>query len=252
MRINHLFLAAMLVPGATVEAQPVPAIQRSLPAANRNSESGQASRANIRWTWYEEGFVGDDMTVGQPGERWVLERVTVWTVPGGKDAGDPDFLGDLYRDVRLYFGSENDGLSPVSVGGLEPGSNQPSNPLIRIREARDPSGLVYYDEFGAQLRVWEVEFSGLNLTVEGGRSYLFGAFGLGRPIPGEAQHIYPWFNHASNARLSDVPAPGSDGRLRLFRGSGQTGDVFVSTGNGWDKDCDINVEVVARKLESAQ
>jgi hypothetical protein len=228
-------------------------VDRGLPAKNLNNESGAEARSNIRWSWYETGFVGDDISIGNAGESWVIDSVKVWTVPGGKTTGDPDFLGDLYRDVRLYFGSGEEGVSPVVTGRLERGSNQPASPQIAIREARQSSGeYVYYEDFGATVRVWEIEFSGLNLDVAGGSSYVFGAFGLGRPVPGDGEHLYPWFNHASNSSLGAANAQGSDGELRLFKGSGQSAELFVSQGKGWNKNSDINVQVFAHRANTVR
>ena len=39
---------------------------------------------------------------------------------------------------------------------------------------------VPYDDFGTNMRVWQIDFTQLNLTVQGGVKYRFGAWGLGR------------------------------------------------------------------------
>jgi len=222
-------------------------VDRGLPMKNLNDGPANVARSNVRWSWYETGLVGDDVAVGSTGERWVIDRVKVWSVPGGKAIGDPNFLGDLYKDVRLYFGG-SEGLTPVAVGELARGSNQPANSHIAIREARNSDGeYAYYEDFGTTVRVWEIEFNDLNIEVAGGASYTFGAFGLGRPEP-DGKNLYPWYNHASNASLGAVPAQGADDQVRLVKASGQSADTFVSDGKGWNKNCDINVQVFAHRL----
>jgi len=244
-----LFICSLVLGCGAAFGESQLVVDRGLPVKNLNDGAGAVARANVRWSWYETGFVGDDVAIGSPGERWVIDRVKVWNVPGGKAIGDPDFLGDLYKDVRLYFGG-SEGLTPVAVGELARGSNQPANAHIAISEARTSDGeYAYYEDFGATVRVWEIEFSDLNLAVAGGASYTFGAFGLGRPEPG-GEGLYPWYNHASNAGLGAAPAQGADDQVRLVKASGQSADVFVSQGKGWNKNSDINVQVFAHRVSS--
>src|SRR5208283_4719748 len=173
-------------------AGPAMVVDRGLPVANLNNSAGDY-RSNVRWSWYENGFLGDDFMVGAAGEAWVIDTIRVWTVPG-VDATAPENLGDYYQDVRLYFGEAENGLTPIATGLLGVGSSQSNNPNILISDATRSSGVVY-DNFGANLHVWQIDFGQLNLRVQGGVKYQFGAWGLGRPAQ-KSGKTYAWFNAA--------------------------------------------------------
>ena len=49
-------------------AEPQLVVDRGLPQANLNNSSGSA-RSNVRWAVPADGFLGDDFTIGAPGER---------------------------------------------------------------------------------------------------------------------------------------------------------------------------------------
>ncbi len=212
---------------------------RGLPQANLNNISGDA-RSNVRWSGDNGGFFGDDFSIGAPGERWVIDSIRVWTVPGITETSVKR-LGDLYQDVRLYFGGPEGGLTPIVAAMLSPGSDDAVNVKIRISSA------PLYEESGTYFRVYQVDFEGLNLPVEGGVKYRFGVWGMGRPVPGKPGKTYPWFNHASNAPLSSAREEGADERMLLFDGGGSFASEFDSRGNGWDKSSDINVQVFAHR-----
>jgi hypothetical protein len=221
-------------------AGPTLVVDRGLPQANLNAASGDY-RSNIRWSVYDSGFLGDDFTVGAAGENWVIDTVRVWTVPGGNKV-DPEHLGDYYQDVRLYFGGLKEGLSPIVTGLLTSGSNQASNPNIVISDAT-AGGAVPYEDFGTNMRVWQIDFTQLNLSVQGGVKYSFGAWGLGRPVPNEADKTRPWFNVATNAPLAAARQDGADGEMLQFTSGGKFKSAFDGKDAGWDKGSDINVQV---------
>jgi len=220
-------------------------VNRGLPQSNLNNGSGPV-RSNVRWGWHDHGFVGDGFTIGSPGERWVIDSIRTWAVPG--DASHlPDHLADFFEDVRLYFGGSDTGLTPVSTAALTRGSDETGNRNVRISEATQ-AGALLYDDFGAGLRIWQVEFGNLNLTVEGGVKYRFGVWGMGRPVPGMEGKTYTWFNHASNAPLSGTRQDGAEGVMLLFDAAGRSEGVFNAEGNGWDKPANINVQVFAHPV----
>ena len=233
-------------------AGPALVVDRGLPQANLNSTSGDY-RSNIRWSLYESGFLGDDFSVGAAGESWVIDTIRVWTVPGVKRV-DPDHLGDFYQDVRLYFGGAEGGLTPLVTGLLKPGSDQASNSNIVIRDAT-AAGTVPYDDFGTNMRVWQIDFTRLNLAVEGGMKVRFGAWGLGRPMPNavgkNAGKTYAWFNAASNSELAAAKQDGADGEMLLFTSGGKFKSTFNGKGAGWDKSSDIDVQVFGHRAEAA-
>jgi hypothetical protein len=227
-------------------AGPELVVDRGLAQANLNNSAG-AYRSNIRWSSYESGFLGDDFAVGAAGESWVIDTIRVWTVPG-VNGSDTEHLGDLYQDVRLYFGGTEDGLSPIAVGLLKAGSNEPSNRSILISDAT-ASGAVAYDDFGTNMRVWQIDFRGLNLSVQGGAKYRFGAFGLGRPA-GRGGKTHAWFNAASSADLAVARQDGADGQMLLFSTGGKFQSVFDGKGAGWNKSSDIDVQVFAHRVDT--
>jgi len=248
---NVLKIAGWLVLASGAwAADSILVVDRGLPSsANLNNVSG-AARSNVRWASGDSGFLGDHFTLGAPGEKWVIDSIRTWAVPGLEEV-DPDHLGDFYEDVRLYFGVSSRGLTPVASTLLSPGNDESSNPNVRITEA-SRAGATLYDNFGKFLRVWQVDFSGLNLSVDGGVNYSFGVWGMGREIPGGNGKGYMWFNHASNAPLSAARQDGADGVMLLFDASGRAAGEFTGQGNGWDKSSDINVQVFAHRLSGRQ
>jgi len=221
-------------------------VDRGLPQSNLNNVSG-AARSNVRWASDDQGFLGDDFVIGAPGEKWVIDSIRTWAVPGQLKI-DPDHLGDFYQDVRLYFGGAGAGVTPRVSAVLSPGSDETSNPTVRISEATR-SGAALYDDFGTALRIWQIDFGQLNLTVNGGTRYTFGVWGMGRQAPVSGDKGFQWFNHATNAALSGVPQDDADGVMLLFDGTGKPQGAFNGQGNGWDKTSDINVQVFAHRLD---
>ena len=226
-------------------ADSVLVVDRGLPQVNLNNSSGPV-RSNVRWALEEPGFLGDSLTIGSYGERWVIDSIRTWTVPG-QHHEQPAELGDFYQDVRLYFGRSDGDATPVAAGQMARGSNETGNPNIRITDATQ-SGAQLYDNFGTSLRIWQVDFTNLNLAVDGGVAYNFGAWGLGRSIPDAPGKTYLWFNHASNAGLSGAAQDGADGAMVIFDGGGRTQGVFRSEGSGWDKNSDVNVQIFAHRM----
>ena len=235
-------------------AGPALVVDRGLPQGNLNKAAGQF-RSNIRWTMYDNGFLGDDFTIGAPGENWVVDAIRVWTVPG-VNKKNPDYLGDFYQDVRLYFGAAQGGLSPIVTGTLTAGSNQSSNSNILISDIT-AAGSPAYQNFRTNMQVWQIDFTQLNLPVQGGEKYRFGAWGLGRTAPNAVardgrirtnHQTYAWFNAASNAEYAAAKQDGSDGSMLEFTSGGKFKTAFNGAGKGWDKGSDINVQVFAHRV----
>lgn len=236
------FVSILLLVAGGAFAQDKMVVDRGLPRANWNNDAGVTARSNVRWTLYAQGFVGDDFTIGKAGERWVVNTLRVWAVPGAFDT-DPATLGDVYQDVRLYVGAPGEDLTPVSTGRLARGSNEVEGADIVISEATDAPA---YENFGTQFKIYQVEFRNLKLRVEGGVRYRFGAWGLGRSA-GEKGEIYPWFTHGSNATQGEAPADGADGKLLLFEAAGRYAKEYDATGAAWNKSSDLNVQIWATK-----
>ncbi|MFN0104851.1 MAG: hypothetical protein ACKV2U_22555 [Bryobacteraceae bacterium] len=243
MMIRGLIGSAALFAAAFAQEAGTLVVDRGLPRANWNDASGATARSNVRWTLYDQGFAGDDFVIGQAGEKWVLNTLRVWAVPGASDI-DPAHLGDVYQDVRLYVGGDEEDLTPVASGRLARGSNAVEGADIVITEASDAP---LYENFGAHLKIYQIEFRNLNLRVEGGARYRFGAWGMGRNV-GEKGEIYPWFTHGSNATQGEAPADGADGKLLLFEAAGRYANEYDASGAAWNKSSDLNVQIWARKV----
>jgi hypothetical protein len=235
-----------MISGA-LAADSVLVVDRGLPQSNLNNVSG-AARSNVRWASGDTGFVGDHFTIGARGEKWIIDAIRTWAVPG--DVADPDHLGDFYEDVRLYFGQSGSDVTPAASATLSSGTDETSSPNIQIADATK-SGTPLYDDFGKFLRVWQIDFTHLNLAVDGGAAYDFGIWGMGRET-GKNGKTNVWFNHASNGPLSGAREDGADGIMLMFDGSGKAAGEFTSQGNGWDKNSNINVQVFAHRVSGVE
>jgi hypothetical protein len=244
-RVSLFAFSAAAMLGPALAADSVLVVDRGLPQINLNNSSGTV-RSNVRWSWQDYGFLGDDFTIGAPGERWVIDTIRTWAVPGGAEA-NLQHLGDFFQDVRLHFGASD--VTPVATAQLSPGSEQTSNADVRVSDA-SAAGALLYDDFGTRLRVWQIDFGNLNLTVEGGTKYRFGVWGMGRPKPGTEGKAFTWYNHASNAAFSGNRQEGADGVMLLFDAAGRSEGTFNGEGNGWDKPSDINVQVFAHRVDN--
>ncbi len=239
----------LLLAVPALAAQPDLVVDRGLPQSNLNNVAG-AARSNLRLSLRADAFMGDDFTIGAPGEQWVIDSIRVWSVPG---LGSPPalYLGDYYQDTRLYFGAPGQDVSPVMTAQLTAGSNETGNPNVKITEAT-ANGTLLYDDFGQSLRIWQVDFQNLNLTAEGGVKYAFGVWGMGRANAASEGRPYLWFNHASNAALSGAREDGADGRILEFDAAGRYKGDLTTENDDWDKPADINVQVFAHRVKAQQ
>lgn len=94
--------------------------------------------------------------------------------------------------------------------------------------------------------MWQVDFTNLNWTVQGGTLY---AFFVGA-TPGAAYFGDGPFLSASNAALSGSPQQGADNLMWYLGQDASTGAIndigqWDSNGGGWDKSSDVNVELFA-------
>jgi len=233
MKLVSLLAAGTL---AAVAADPSAlVVDRGLPQANWNNAAGVAERSNVRWTLYEQGFVADEFRLGEPGERWVVDRIRVWAVPGAKGV-DPAALGDFYSKVELFVGGAEGDLQAIAAAELAPGSSAGAG-KVRILDGV-MEGAPLYDDFGTHYRIWQLDFENLEFAVEGGRTYRFGSLGTGRE--GQA-----WFMHGANAAKSASRQDGADGKLFLYDRAGKFASEYVAGGATWNKTADLNVQVFA-------
>jgi hypothetical protein len=228
-----------------VAADSILAVDRGLPQSNLNNASGSV-RSNVRWGGDNHGFIGDDFTIGAPGERWVIDSIRTWVVPGYSETTAAR-LSDFYQDVRLYLGTSSADVTPVATAQLTEGSDEISNPNIRVSDATN-NGTLLYDDFGTSLRIWQLDFTNLNVTVRGGSKTRFGVWGMGRPINGQDGKAHMWFNHGSNAALSGSRQDGADGVMLVFDGAGRADGTLRAETKDWNKSSDINVQVFAHRV----
>jgi hypothetical protein len=219
-------------------------IDRGLPSANLNNIAG-SNRSNVSWGYPQnqggEWTTGDDFTLGATGDVgnpvWRLDTIRVWITAGPTDSAFS--LSDRYANTSLYL---KNGAGPVSLAksGTFTGGNATNNPDISISQVQYAGGLDYQGSSGAFIRIWQVDFTNLNLTVTPGDMVQFFPYGqLNVPNSGQA-----WFNHASNAALSGTTQQGADNLMSWLDINDLTsfGAWDSNAPNTWDKSSDINVQ----------
>ena len=237
--------AVFVLPAAG--ATPTPTFDRGLPTANLNNAAG-SSRSNVAWSNGNNYVSGDDFTIGQSGQTWIVTGIRTWSVSG--DVGSK--IGDTFSSVTLYLGSG--GIRPVATGNLTAGSNADSNPNITHTPVTYSDESDYQGSSGAFRQLWQNDFSNLNYTVNGGEKYDFAVDGS-LQVP----NSYYWFNHASNAALSGSTQQGADGKWLTWPKNALsspplTCDSAGGTGTcdgGWDKSSDINIQVFASQVATS-
>jgi hypothetical protein len=237
------FLLLLAMPAMAADSMLV--VDRGLPQNNLNDSSGTA-RSNVRWGWHDHGFLGDDFTVGNAGERWVIDSIRTWVVPGHAEITAAR-LGDFYQDVRLYLGIGATDLTPAATAALAEGSDDTASQNVVVSEATQ-NGTLLYEDFGTMLRIWQIDFKNLSIPVRGGSKTRFGVWGMGRAVAGSDGKTYTWFNHASNAGMSGARQDGADGVMLEFDAAGRFEGTLNGEGNGWNKPSDINVQVFAHRV----
>jgi hypothetical protein len=225
-----------------------PTVDRGLPGsqssylANINEASG-LSRSNVRWASPDPAKAyGDDFTLPDGGE-WIVDTIRVWTVPAVPMI--PAYcIGRYYQSITLYGGPASGGLSALSTGSLDIDSNIPSNRNTFVRPIVYANGQSYVTAAGENNQLWQIDFSNLNLAVNGGTAYAFAVVGAPRVDRS-------WFNHAMNGALSGWTD--ADNQLRWFDlgnpGAGTTPTGSTDNGSGWfaDKPSDMTVQVFAHR-----
>jgi len=239
-RAALLTLAAAFV-GLTVTAASAQTVDRGLPAANLNNAAG-ADRSNVAWSQGNDWITGDTVTIGSPGETWVVTAVRTWNIGHLGLA-----FGDEFSDDALYFGAG--AVAPIASGTVLPGSSIDSNPTIG-HSLVTYQGVEYQAQDNSYRQIWQNDFTNLHIVVNGGQIYYFA-------VDGTASDYY-WFNHASNAALSGSAQDGADnvyvtwakGDLSAPTNCDSAGSANDCDG-GWDKSSDINVQVFAMPARDA-
>lgn len=235
--------AGVVLESSTGPAHGALLFSRGLPAENLNSSGGD--RSNIRWDTgaNNQGFYGDDFTIGTAGETYALDKIRTWIVPG-LSIGDPGNLGEWFESVTLFTGDgSGSDISPVATT-----DNFINDSNVTFTQVTYPDG-ANYNNFGEEVNIWQVDFNNLNWEIAGGEEYRFGVRGVGRQVPGQ-DFFYPAYIHGSNAALSGSPQEGADDRFLEFDDLGTFLGTVDTLGNGWDKSSDINVQIFGKVVFS--
>ena len=242
-------------------------VDRGLPTSNLNNAAG-ANRSNVGWDFQGYGyFAGDDFTISGSGTHHV-DHIRFWinTDSGGAASAnnnaslldDPAYgLSDTYTSIGFYLGDAADSYVPLVASGNFTSGNATDNANISIARVLYDNGSEYdyQGSSGSYAQLFQVDISNLDLWLEGGVSYQFGAEcrGAGDTDGGttsvfsdDTYHLC--FMHASNAALSGSPQDGADDLYRAFyvddlSGPAEYAGSVDSNGFGWDKSSDVNVQV---------
>ena len=219
---------------------------RGLPTANLNNAAG-GDRSNVAWAFGNPSgsasnyYVGDDFSFGTVGQTYQITDLRVWIVGTGTTPLSDIFntltlMGGLESPATPTTGSIND-ISTVDTSG---------DPNVNIQLATYADGETYQGTYGSSIDMWQVDFTNLNWTVQGGTLY---AFFVGA-TPGTDYFGDGPFLSASNAALSGSPQQGADNLMWYLGQDASTGAIndigqWDSNGGGWDKSSDVNVELFA-------
>jgi hypothetical protein len=266
--LQSLLIALALAVSSASGAQATLLFDRGLPLENINNTApknpaADLNRSNISWGFADQlssGYSypsGDDFALGTTGQTYLVNTLRVWAVIGVADAAAtiPD---NFWQSFTLWGGKVKAGVAGLST--LHTGPTNGSDPQISISQVTYSNGENYWAE-PVQLyrKIWQIDFSGLNWTVEGGQLHQFFVDGSGFSSLG-IWNVFPIL-HASNAALSGSPQAGADDFYRLLR-IHQGKPDYVGTWNsdsygvpgtyrasgspgigGWNKPSDINVQI---------
>jgi hypothetical protein len=266
--LKSCLVALILATSSGTAAQAAMLFDRGLPTHNINNTAPgnpapDRDRSNISWGFADRigsGYsypVGDDFSFGTSGQTYLVDTLRVWAVIGVADTA-ATIPNSFWQSFTLWGGSVESGVAGLNT--LHAGPTSGVDPQISISQVTYSTGENYWAE-PVQLnrKIWQIDFSGLNWTVEGGKLYQFFVDGSGFTSLG-TWNVFPTL-HASNAGLSGSPQAGADDFYRLLRIRQGTPD-YVGTWNsnnyglpgtyqasgltglgGWNKSSDINVQI---------
>ena len=132
-------------------------------------------------------------------------------------------------------------------GGLDAGSVGPVSSTYTVTSVNYPgSSENYQGSSGSYIEMYQLDFL-VDLQLASGQPYYFFLDGL---QPYQEGYITPYL-HASNAALSGTPQEGSDDVFQwLYYNDGSVQDIeaWQSSGSGWDKNSDGNVQVFGTQV----
>ena len=256
LKIGSILVSTLLVSGMAQMSNARILFDRGLPSENINVEP-DLERSNLRWRggYRNESFYGDDFTIGEPGERYIIDHIRTWAVLGYREEGPtaPEAVGDWFSQLRLLGGEVSDTqLAMRASGELAVGGSSTSNPDIIITQVRYPNaGSSKYFNFGPTIPIWQIDFHNLNWLVEGGRRYNFSVQGMGRQFL-DTEYSHAWYNHASNAALSGTPQQGADNLMSAFSDTGEFLYIVDAEEDKWNKATDLNIQIFGRAVSGVE
>ena len=223
-------LGMTLVPLAAqdVQAQTSLLFDRELPVL------GGARNASVGGFTGTDEIVGDDFAL--PTGSYRVDHIRAWSTFGSVD--DPAYnLGNWFDTGSLYLGSANPAqvftvstpLSIIKQGRFLAGSNQTDNPDVTFTRVKfsSPNGPV---DLRPSEQLWQMDFTNLNLILDGGVLYTFGA--------GAQGSLTNWPALLTNTSLSGSRQDGADNMVHAIYEPDPSDDGLFDYGNA-----DISVQV---------
>jgi len=246
----HLLLAATFVSGV---GQATTVFQRALPSSTNVNNAAGANRSNVDWASGSAQLtyiVGDDFSFN---DLAMVDSISVFEIANNPVGGAPSSPSAEFANIMLYVGAHGSTLSLAS--------SSYTSSLV----AYAPAGFLYQGASGTDYyQIYELTFSGLNLTIPGSTLYDFAVdatpnAGACATAPNGDPCLL--FLSASNAALSGTTQDGADGLFKAFTSDGSGGFVYAGScdsavtsgpnycgtppgGPGpalWNKSSDINV-----------
>lgn len=257
MKFTSLFAVIAMTCGTIAASAQVLVVNRPLPVTNINNAAG-SNRSNVDWGDWGYDMSGDTLimpTVSGSNDDWTITHVRMWfdVDPTAYDLNynqtatsnltDP---GDLFQNINLYWG--NGGTTdPVSIvdSANFTGSLTTDDANVTVQKTHFANGDGYQTNSGAIVQIYQVDFSGLNISAQSGGNYGFALSGTSKDANGGS---YGWFNEASNGPLGGSPADSDDDFFRYYYLSdGSVEGIYNSAApdGGWDKTSNINIQVWA-------
>jgi hypothetical protein len=220
-----LMIACFLTIGSGIASASL-LFDRGLPTTNLNSDAGDY-RSNVSWangqpssTPAEYWLPGDDVVLPGSG-LYHIDTIRVWAVNSGTSdftllAGSNTSYGDIFTNYTATQAKYTD------------------------------TDLYYQGSLGLDRVIYQLDFT-INKDVMAGKYYFF----LNGPRSIYSGGSATPYLHASNAALSGSTQNGAD---NLFQWLHINDNIIIgvdswnSSGDGWDKSSDANVQVYGTKV----
>lgn len=253
-QLTMLFLAISIFLTARTAVYALPpgsslVFDRGLPTANLNLDAdadpgNDSARSNIVIWAGETTVIGDDFTIGNSGESWIIDRVRVWTDDYETWEGNPISFADEFNNLRLYGSLADNPLNLLMSGNFTAGDGL-DNPNIILSKITYINGQDHYYSDGFWKEMYQLDFDNLNWSIDGGVKYQVGIYGEGKLFN---PYVWVWTHHASNKDLSGSLQQGTDDNIRVWADPTAPIElVNLQTVGVWNKPADINMQIWAHR-----